>query len=172
MIICINPDWRIESDPLQWIVQKRRFVRGAERWTNVSYHTALDTAVIRLAQTQIHLIRGEYPPEALPMLCQALDNLKSDISVELGSIHCDQVSCRRAGKPEDCEMISDAKISDYRSLLQILEKMRRELVSKMARGLESEPDRVMLDQAIIALTSYTQLSIIAVEAVPSGLRNS
>ncbi len=31
MIITINDDWRLASDPLQWILQKRKLVKGEER---------------------------------------------------------------------------------------------------------------------------------------------
>ncbi len=79
MIIRINQDWRIASDPLQWVVQKRRTVKEQERWDNVSYHTGLDNAVLRLAQRRIWLMDGDYGPDALPALCHALDSLKSEI---------------------------------------------------------------------------------------------
>jgi hypothetical protein len=58
MIIQINPDWRIANDPLQWVIQKRRTVRGTKRWGNVSYRHSLDGAVVRLAQTRVRVIRG------------------------------------------------------------------------------------------------------------------
>ena len=28
MIITINPDWRLASDPLQWTLQKHKLVKG------------------------------------------------------------------------------------------------------------------------------------------------
>ena len=89
MIIRINADWRIESDPLQWIVQKRRFVKGAERWTNVSYHLTLDSAVLSLASMRVRLIPGEYPPQALTSLCQALDSLECEITQALSQTRDD-----------------------------------------------------------------------------------
>jgi hypothetical protein len=46
MIIHINPDWRIESDPLQWIIQKRRVVIGDVRPSYRPYHQPLDNAVM------------------------------------------------------------------------------------------------------------------------------
>jgi len=96
VIVRINPDWRIESDPLQWIIQKRRTVKGAERWSNVSYHRTLDSAVVQLAQRRVRMIGGEYPPEALPTLCHALDSLRDEISQAL---HMMATSQRRRDLP-------------------------------------------------------------------------
>ena len=79
MIIRINPDWRIASDPQQWIVQRRRTVKGQERWHNVSYHGTLNGAVQRLAQKRVWLMGGDYGPDGLLALCQALDSLKTEI---------------------------------------------------------------------------------------------
>lgn len=92
MIVQINPDWRIESDPLQWIVQKRRFVQGAERWSNVGYHRTLDSAVVHLARRRVRMIGGEYPPEALPTLCHALDSLRDEIRQALDILATSQRS--------------------------------------------------------------------------------
>lgn len=79
MIIRINPDWRIANDPLQWIVQRRRTVKGQDRWENVSYHGTLDNAVLWLARTRVRMLGGSYGPDALPVLCHALTSLKSEI---------------------------------------------------------------------------------------------
>lgn len=94
MIIRINPDWRIASDPLQWIVQKRRTVNGQDRWEGVSYHAGLDNAVLRLAQKRIWLMDGDYGPDALPALCHALDSLQSEIITAISLAGLDGVSGR------------------------------------------------------------------------------
>lgn len=78
MIVHANPHWRITSDPEQWIVQKRRMVKGQPRWDNLSYHTTLDSAVVWLAHKRIRLMGGTYGPDTLPVLCQALDRLHAD----------------------------------------------------------------------------------------------
>ena len=93
MIIRINPDWRIASDPLQWIVQKRRTVKGQDRWENVSYHAGLGNAVLRLARTRVRMLEGTYGPDALPALCHALTSLKSEIIDAISLAGLDGVTC-------------------------------------------------------------------------------
>ncbi len=37
MIIHFNPDWRIRSDPYNWIIEKRRMGGAKERWNAVGW---------------------------------------------------------------------------------------------------------------------------------------
>ena len=83
MIIRINRDWRIASDPLQWIVQRCRTVKGRDKWDCISFHRSLDSAVIWLAGRRIRTLPGSYGPEALPALYQALDRLEAEVSAAL-----------------------------------------------------------------------------------------
>ncbi len=83
MIIRINRDWLIASDPLQWIVQRRRSVNGKDRWESLAFYRDLERAVLWLAERQIRLLGGEYGPEVLIPLHQALDSLKSEIRTAL-----------------------------------------------------------------------------------------
>ena len=85
MNIDINRNWRVHSDPNQWIVQKRRIVKGCPKWESLSYHHTLDSAVVWLAQKRVRLMRGKYGPDALPILCQALDRLSVEIRAALRS---------------------------------------------------------------------------------------
>ncbi len=79
MIIQINADWRVCSDPLQWIVQRRTVVKGEDKWNAKSFHHTLDHAVMWCAQRRIRAMGGEHPPETLNALCAALDSLRDDI---------------------------------------------------------------------------------------------
>ncbi len=45
MIIHINPDWRVRSDPYNWIIEKRRKGGAKERWNAMGYYGDLDRAV-------------------------------------------------------------------------------------------------------------------------------
>lgn len=92
MIIRINDDWRIASDPLQWIIQKRRTVKGQEKWDSLAFFGDLDRAVLHLARRRVRLLPGSYGPEALPVLCQALDRLKAEISSVLSATSRDHAS--------------------------------------------------------------------------------
>jgi hypothetical protein len=79
VVVNINPNVRIVSDQHQWTVQRRRIVKGRDKWDSLSYHGTLDGAVWKLAQAQVRMLGGEYGPEALTPLCQALDSLRREI---------------------------------------------------------------------------------------------
>ena len=86
MIVHINQDWQIASDPLQWIVQRRRTVKGRDKWDSISFHHTLDSAVIWLARRHIRMLPGSYGPQALPALCQVLDSLTAEIRSALSHV--------------------------------------------------------------------------------------
>lgn len=86
MIISINPDWRIASDPLQWIVQKRRTVNGRDKWDRLAFFRDLERAVLWLVRRRVRLIEGEYGAEALIPLHQALDSIREDVQAALKTI--------------------------------------------------------------------------------------
>ncbi len=59
MIIHFNPDWRIRSDPYNWIIENRRKGGAKERWNAVGYYGDLDGAVLGLVQRRIRVIEGK-----------------------------------------------------------------------------------------------------------------
>ncbi len=83
VIIQINSDWRIRSDPYNWIIEKRRTGGSKERWNAVGYYGDLDRAVIGLVQQRIRVMVGAYHAEALAPLCRALAGLREEISATL-----------------------------------------------------------------------------------------
>ena len=85
MIITINPDWRLASDPLQWILQKRKLVKGEERWRSLAFFGDLDRAICELARRRIRILPGVYGPEALKPLVTSLDQLRDHIHAALAS---------------------------------------------------------------------------------------
>jgi hypothetical protein len=50
LIIRIDEQYRVTTDPYQWIIQKRRFRRGEEDWQCLTYHPSLDSAIQSLRQ--------------------------------------------------------------------------------------------------------------------------
>jgi hypothetical protein len=86
MIIEINPDWRIRSDPYNWIIETRRKGGARERWNAVGYYGNLDRAVLGLVQRQIRVMAGTYHAEALAPLCRALPGLEGEISRALANV--------------------------------------------------------------------------------------
>ena len=83
MNINIGRDWRIVTDPEQWVVQKRRTSKGRERWDSKFFHRTLDGAVLSLARQKVYDFEGGMPPMELQALCQALDSYESEILAAL-----------------------------------------------------------------------------------------
>jgi hypothetical protein len=83
MIIHLNPEWRVKSDTLQWIVQHGRTANGTTKWDSLSFHHSLDGAVLWVAQRRVRLLGGIYGPDALPHLCRTLDSFKGEISAAI-----------------------------------------------------------------------------------------
>ncbi len=79
MIIQINPDWRIRSDPYNWIIEARRKGGAGERWNAAGYYGDLDRAVLGLVQRRIRVMEGTYHAEALAPLCRALAGLEGEV---------------------------------------------------------------------------------------------
>ncbi len=61
VIIQINSDWRIRSDPYNWIIETRRKGGTGERWNAVAYYGDLDRAVLGLVQRRIRVMEGTLP---------------------------------------------------------------------------------------------------------------
>ena len=71
MIMRFNADWRVAPDPLNWTVQRRRIVKGEDRWAAVAFHRDLTGAVLSLMDKQIRSLPGEFTSEdliALPII--------------------------------------------------------------------------------------------------------
>ena len=56
MIIQINDDWRIASDPHQWIIQKHRQHEGNDAWAPIAYFADLDRACVALHRRQVRIL--------------------------------------------------------------------------------------------------------------------
>ncbi len=86
MIIQVDPDWRIRSDPYNWIIEARRKGGAGERWNALGYYGDLDGAVLGLVQRRIRVMAGNIHAEALTPLCRALAALEGDISQALANV--------------------------------------------------------------------------------------
>ena len=62
MIITISEDWRLASDPLQWILQKRYQTKGEERWRALAFFGDLDRAIVELSRRRILILAGTFHP--------------------------------------------------------------------------------------------------------------
>ena len=86
MNIPLNADWRITSDPHQWIVQKRRRIKGRDIWKSQTYHKSLAGACLSLAQRQLRDLGTDYRTEDLIGFCAAVDSLKDGILAALANV--------------------------------------------------------------------------------------
>ena len=87
MIIVINEDWRLASDPLQWAIQKRWASEKDERWNGVAYFRYFDHALVELARRRVGILGGSYRAEALMPLHRALQVISNDIDAALTSFN-------------------------------------------------------------------------------------
>ena len=55
MIIQIDEQYRVTTDPYQWIVQKKRSRKGKEDWKSQTYHTSFQSALQSIGE---RLVRG------------------------------------------------------------------------------------------------------------------
>ena len=96
MIIQLSEDWRVASDPLQWILQRRK---PSGQWTNVGYFGDLERAVLQAARRRVRLLRGTFPSEVLLPLQQALAAVHADIRAALAAFQTEAAAyAGRAGQ--------------------------------------------------------------------------
>lgn len=92
MIININNEWRLRSDPHQWIVERKRAGKHVSpcrsgkaepRWAPVAYLPDIGSALLWFTRKSIWAIEGEFPHTALDPLTQALEEIKEDVRAAL-----------------------------------------------------------------------------------------
>ena len=92
MIINLNADWRLRSDPLQWILERRRILKKRntgqeyEDWHVEGFYGTLDAAVVSCIERRLRFMDGEYPPDALEALHTALDSLRREVRAVLAGL--------------------------------------------------------------------------------------
>ena len=65
MIVPISEQYRITTDPYQWIVQKKRSRKGKEDWESQTYHPSLDAAIHSLWERLVRASDAETEADAL-----------------------------------------------------------------------------------------------------------
>ena len=61
MIITINADWRLASDPLQWTLQKQKLVKGEERWRSLAFFGDLDYPKLAMPAPSVNSMVATWP---------------------------------------------------------------------------------------------------------------
>ena len=83
MIIQIDEQYRVTTDPYQWIVQKKRSRKDKEDWESQTYHPSFESALQSLGEC---LVRGS----DAETLVDALVDVKKAITV-LSQVHTPQL---------------------------------------------------------------------------------
>ncbi len=100
MIITINDDWRLASDPLQWVLQRRYQSKGEDHWQAKAFFGRLDAALYELHRRRIRCLPGAYPgSEALRPLSHALITVHEEITAALATFQTEAAAYHgRAGQ--------------------------------------------------------------------------
>ena len=68
MIIPINEQYRVATDPYQWIIQKKRTRKGNEVWESQTYHPSVDAAVRSLGERMVRECKTDTLVDALKVV--------------------------------------------------------------------------------------------------------
>jgi hypothetical protein len=100
MIITINDDWRLASDSLQWVLQRRYQSKGEDQWQAKAFFGRLDAALQELVRRRIRCLPGAYPgAEALRPLSHALITVHEEITAALSTFQTEAAAYHgRAGQ--------------------------------------------------------------------------
>ena len=99
MIITINADWRLASDSLQWVLQRRYQSKDEDQWQAKAFFGRLDAALQELVRRRIRCLPGAYPgSEALRPLSHALITIHEEITTALSTFRSEAAAYHgRAG---------------------------------------------------------------------------
>ena len=95
MEIPINEKYRLNSDECQWIVQKRRTRRGKLDWTNLEYHSRLDSAVRSLGELMVRESKAQTLTDALTHVDHVATTLSQALTLDF-VVRDDEIVVRRA----------------------------------------------------------------------------
>ena len=65
MIIQIDEQYRVTTDPYQWIIQKKHSRKDKEDWESQTYHPSLDAAIHSLWEYLVRASDAETEADAL-----------------------------------------------------------------------------------------------------------
>ena len=97
MIIQIDEQYRVTTDPYQWIVQKKRSRKGKEDWESQTYHPSFEFALQSLGE---RLVRGS----DAETLVDALADAKKAITI-LSQAHTPQLEQVLTVSEEEIEQV-------------------------------------------------------------------
>ena len=79
LIIRINEQYRVATDPYQWIIQRKRTRKGNEVWESQTYHPSVDAAVRSLGERMVRECNTDTLVDAL----KAVETIATTLSQAL-----------------------------------------------------------------------------------------
>lgn len=85
MIIRLNEDFRVRSDPFQWVLEERKtYTRKEdkveyEKWHSIGFFNTLEGTLQGLIEYKVRFEVGEYTSDALEPLLRALESFKEQV---------------------------------------------------------------------------------------------
>ena len=79
LIIRINEQYRVATDPYQWIIQRKRTRKGNEVWESQTYHPSVDAAVRSLGERMVRECKTDTLVDAL----KAVETIATTLSQAL-----------------------------------------------------------------------------------------
>ena len=79
LIIRINEQYRVATDPYQWIIQRKRTRKGNEDWESQTYHPSVDAAVRSLGERMVRECKTDTLVDAL----KAVETIATTLSQAL-----------------------------------------------------------------------------------------
>lgn len=79
LIIRINEQYRVTTDPYQWIIQRKRTRKGNEVWESQTYHPSVDVAVRSLGERMVRECNTDTLVDAL----KAVETIATTLSQAL-----------------------------------------------------------------------------------------
>ena len=83
MIIPINQQYRIATDPYQWIIQKKRTRCGEEEWRAETYHPTFESALQSLGELLVRQSNAETLADALVEVRNVATQLSQALTIRI-----------------------------------------------------------------------------------------
>ena len=86
MIVPINEQYRITTDPYQWIVQKKRTRKDQVDWESVTYHPTFKSALQSLGELMVRRSDAATLADALVDVENVTTTLSQVLAPEFGEV--------------------------------------------------------------------------------------
>ena len=83
MIIPINQQYRITTDPYQWIIQTKRTKYGKEEWRAETYHPTFESALQSLGELLVRQSNAETVADALDAVKTVTTQLSQALTIDI-----------------------------------------------------------------------------------------